>query len=239
MKSWQTSNCTTITRLLKGRSNVYLIEKNDCKILVDTGGSNRKRSLIGALAERNLARLDYLILTHTHFDHAGNAGMIRRRYDARVVTHTAEYAILAAGISIIPKGANIFTKAGVALGGKRFAALSRFAPCETDIIVEDKYAMPGLPGVTILHTPGHSAGSQCVIVDDEFALVGDTMFGMFVRGVYPPFADDPDLLIASWAKLLQTSCHTFLPGHGRSCKRNLVQKHFNLRNKVSPRFRCG
>ena len=33
----------------------------------------------------------------------------------------------------------------------------------------------------ILHTPGHSPGSQSIIIDNEIALAGDSMFGIFPR----------------------------------------------------------
>lgn len=224
MKHWQTGRGATITRLLQGRSNVYLITLQGHKILVDTGGPNRQRELLNTLTRHNINYLDYLILTHTHFDHAGNANIVRQKYGARVVAHVSERAILEDGISAIPKGTNIFTKAGIALGGKRFAEWSRFTPCPVDIVVTEHFIMPETPGITVLHTSGHSQGSQCVIVDDELALVGDTLFGMFAGGIYPPFADAPQLLSQSWQKLLATPCHTFLPGHGSPRKRAMLQK---------------
>lgn len=227
MKLWQTGNATVITRILQGRSNVYLVRRGDRKVLVDTGGPNRQRELVKTLAKLNITALDYLILTHTHFDHAGNAAMVRQNYGARVITHNSERAILENGISAIPKGTNVFTKAGVALGGKQFAVWSRFTPCPVDIAINDNWTLPELPGIEIIHTPGHSSGSQCIVVDSEFALVGDTLFGMFVGGVYPPFADGPHLLTDSWRKLLATACHTFLPGHGSPRKRRLVHKRLD------------
>lgn len=231
MKFWQTGESTIITRILQGRSNVYLIRQGDRKLLVDTGGPNRQRELVKTLAKLNISCLDYLILTHTHFDHAGNAAVIRQNFGAKVVAHITERNILENGISAIPKGTNVFTKAGVALGGRQFAVWSRFTPCPVDVAVHDSWFPPEFLGIEIIHTPGHSVGSQCIVVDGEFALVGDTLFGMFVGGVYPPFADGPHLLAASWRKLLAMSCYTFLPGHGSPRKRRLVQKRLDTLTK--------
>lgn len=192
--------------------------------MVDTGGQNRRNELVQALQHRNVTQLNYLLLTHTHFDHAGNARMVRDAYQARVVAHAAERTILENGVSAIPKGTNIFTKAGVALGGTTFGRLSKFAPCPVDIATEDRYALPDWPGITTLHTPGHTAGSQCIIVDDEYALAGDTIFALFPGVIYPPFANLPELLPQSWERLLQTGCHTFLPGHGRPRTRDMLAK---------------
>lgn len=64
-----------VSRVLKGRSNVYLIERGDALILVDTGKSNVGKALINLVADQadEAGKLKYLILTHTHFDHCGNA----------------------------------------------------------------------------------------------------------------------------------------------------------------------
>jgi len=78
----------------------------------------------------------------------------------------------------------------------------------------------------LLHTPGHTPGSISVIIDNEIAIVGDTMFGVFWWSVYPPFASNPDKLIDSWEKLLETRCRIFLPSHGSANKRSLVEKDF-------------
>jgi glyoxylase-like metal-dependent hydrolase (beta-lactamase superfamily II) len=40
----------------------------------------------------------------------------------------------------------------------------------------------------LLNTPGHSPGSLSVFVGHEIAVVGDAMFGVAPRSVFPPFA---------------------------------------------------
>jgi hydroxyacylglutathione hydrolase len=42
----------------------------------------------------------------------------------------------------------------------------------------------------IIHTPGHTIGSMTVVIDDEIAIVGDSMFGIFKWSVLPPYAND-------------------------------------------------
>jgi hypothetical protein len=53
-----------------------------------------------------------------------------------------------------------------------------------------------------------------LIVDNEIALVGDVMFGVFNWSVFPPFADDVPTLEKSWGKLAKSGCKMYLPGHG-------------------------
>ncbi|MBN2339447.1 MAG: Zn-dependent hydrolase, partial [Acidobacteria bacterium] len=81
----------------------------------------------------------------------------------------------------------------------------------------------------ILHTPGHTSGSVSIIVEGEIALVGDAMFGILPGSVFPPFADDPGQLMASWGKLLDTGCSLFLPAHGSAIGRSLLQKEYHRR----------
>jgi hypothetical protein len=62
---------------------------------------------------------------------------------------------------------------------------------------------------------------------NEIALVGDAMFGVFKGSVFPPFADDVNQMVASWKLLLATKCNTFLPSHGSTCSRDLLQKNYD------------
>jgi glyoxylase-like metal-dependent hydrolase (beta-lactamase superfamily II) len=78
----------------------------------------------------------------------------------------------------------------------------------------------------VMHTPGHSPGSISVIIDNEIAIVGDAMFGVFRNSVFPPFADDLKQMVLSWGKLLETECTSFLPGHGTEKNRGLLQRQF-------------
>ena len=80
--------------------------------------------------------------------------------------------------------------------------------------------------IKMIKTEGHSSGSISVIVDNEIAIVGDAIFGVFKNSVFPPYADNPIEMIKSWRMLLDTDCDTFLPGHGKEVKRELIQKEY-------------
>ncbi|MEM3489973.1 MAG: MBL fold metallo-hydrolase, partial [Nitrososphaerota archaeon] len=57
-----------------GASSVILIEKNETTILVDTTHYGRRHLLMDALAEAGLEprNIDYVIITHLHWDHCLN-----------------------------------------------------------------------------------------------------------------------------------------------------------------------
>ena len=72
---------------------------------------------------------------------------------------------------------------------------------------------------------------RVLIIDDEIAMVGDTMFGIINGKILPPFADDKKGMYNSWIKLLETPCKGFIPAHGKLIKRDMVEKQINKLNK--------
>jgi glyoxylase-like metal-dependent hydrolase (beta-lactamase superfamily II) len=226
MKHWQTKSGIKIYQVLARRSNAYLILTSNTAILVDTG----KRSSVKQLL-RNLSNilhenqtLDYLILTHTHFDHCQNAARLQKQFGCKIVVSEHEQQFLSEGNTPLPKGTNFIARFLIKLG-KNMGKLFMFEPFKADIVVTERMMIPeGNSKIEILLTPGHSAGSLTILVDNEIAIVGDTLFGIFPNSVFPPFADDVELLHKSWKSLLKTSCQLFLPGHGKAISRSLLTK---------------
>ena len=77
--------------------------------------------------------------------------------------------------------------------------------------------------------PGHCRGAMSMIVDDEIAIVGDTMVNVGPWSVFPPFADHVAQLLESWKRRLETGCRIFLPGHGTPIGRPLLERRFEER----------
>lgn len=77
----------------------------------------------------------------------------------------------------------------------------------------------------------HEEGSISVIIDNEIAIVGDTMFGVLFGSVFSPFADNVQSIIKSWKRLLDTNCKWFLPSHGTGNSRVLLQSQYHKSKK--------
>jgi glyoxylase-like metal-dependent hydrolase (beta-lactamase superfamily II) len=234
MNKWITKNGYIIYQVLSGRSNVFLVSNGSNCILVDTSVNNKWRSLnegIERVCSSNM-KLAALILTHAHFDHAANALKVKKKYNVTVIVHKDEADYLTKGKTSLPKGTIFLTK-WFDVFGELAARLVKYAPVNYDILVDDSYEMNDFgPNISIVHTPGHTTGSISIIIDDEIAIVGDTMFGILKGSVFPPFADEPKLMINSWKRLLDTGCKFFLPSHGTANSRELLLKQFDKYRKV-------
>ncbi len=109
-------------------------------------------------------------------------------------------------------------------GKKRFG----YKPFIPDILLDEEFDLMDYDlNIKLIKTEGHSSGSISVIVDNEIAIVGDAIFGVFKNSVFPPYADKIEEMVESWDKLLNTDCNIFLPGHGKEVKRELLQKEYD------------
>jgi glyoxylase-like metal-dependent hydrolase (beta-lactamase superfamily II) len=231
MKTWTTKSGYRVIRVLSHRSNVFLLAGGGRSLLIDTSTRGNWGRLDARLKALKISRVDYLILTHSHYDHADNARRLKDRYGASVVIHRAEARHLESGGMPVPGGTNFLARFLVSTFG-RFFSLRNVEACPCDILVDLKHDL-SLLGLNayILPTPGHSPGSMSVIVDDEIAIVGDAMFGVFGWSVLPPYVADLDQTIESWARLLDTGCQFFLPSHGSAKTRDQLQEDYAKRRK--------
>lgn len=224
MKVFVTKNGYRIYRLLTGRNNVFLVNGGGLNILVDTGISWYWKTLQKRLEMLRIYRLDFLVITHAHFDHTANASRIREKYGPMVMIHQSEAGYLESGKNIPTGGTLPATNVLVGLLSPGLMSRLSYASCPGDIPVFERYDFsPGL-NAYLLHTPGHTPGSLSLIVDDEIALAGDAMFGVFPGSVMPPYGLDRMEIARSWGKLLETGCHSFLPAHGAGRSRGQLER---------------
>jgi len=223
--TWRTRSGQVVRRVMGGRSAVFLLSNGERHLLVDTGRANRWTTLSRRLRELGVSRIQSLVLTHTHFDHAENAQRVRDSYGAAVFVHESEAPFLRCGDSPLPRGTVMPTRLLLRLLGRQVQARVRYGGCEADVLVGDRLDLGsrGL-GACLLHTPGHSRGSTSLVVDGEVAIVGDALFGLLPWSVFPPFGDDVPRLVESWRRLLDSGCRIYLPAHGSAVDRRRVAR---------------
>lgn len=217
-----------------GKSNMYLIVNGCQSVLVDTGASSNVNRILGKLKKHNLNPEDIslIILTHVHYDHAKALADLKKVTGASVISGFPENKLLELGSSPLPQGINLFSKTMSAIG--QLAGVGKFKPLHADIVVDNTFPLNeyGING-KIIPTPGHTEGSISIIVDNETAIVGDTMFNIGPGSIIPPFANDLTSLYESWEMLYRMRIQTFYPGHGKPIKREQLKSSLpQLRKKV-------
>lgn len=230
MKNWKTKTGYTIFEVSGGRSNSYLICTDGGNLLVDTGKKSSFNRFERNISALNLGRktIDFLILTHSHYDHCQNANSIKQKYNCKIIMSEKEAGFATLGFTPIPRGTTYLTNL-ISLTGKKLSQRwFKYTPFIPDILVKDVLDLDNFGfGIRLLRTNGHSIGSVSVLIDNEIAIVGDEMLGVFRKSIFPPFADDIPEMINSWGELLKTGCSVFLPGHGNVISRALLQNEFD------------
>ena len=132
-------------------------------LVIDPGDEAEK--ILRALGTSGLSPVA-LLHTHAHFDHIGGSRRVHEATAAPIRLHAADFPLYDA----LPKQAAHF-------------GLSAEDPAPAGPPVEDGEVIRfGRFAVTAIHTPGHTPGSTCYLLDDEgrgFAGVlfsGDTLF---------------------------------------------------------------
>lgn len=164
------------------KSNAFLLMGNK-PILIDSGSPGDFPALERKLQKAGvrLDEIELLILTHAHFDHAGNAAAIRKHSGCKVAAHQSERAFLESGKNTVIMPYNFIAKLMNPFMNIPFAAT------EVDIVVKDSFDLrPYGADAQIISTPGHTPGSISVITAGGEAVVGDLIGGGLLLGLFLP-----------------------------------------------------
>lgn len=215
-----------ITRINMGASNSYLIPAKKGYILIDAGISKKSKTLKRALKKLNAEPEDIklIIITHAHHDHVGSLHEIKRLSKAPVLLHQKEKTSLEKGYTEFPKGTDPITRTISTLIDKFSRKKQQFTPVKPDMTIKDDYDLKnfGMEG-KIIHTPGHTRGSICMIIQNKYCFTGDTLFNIF-NNIYPPLADDENILRKSLEKIKSYNCRWYYPGHGKVFDKKTFEK---------------
>ena len=81
------SDARRIVRLDVAAANVFVIEENDRRLMIDAGNPGDEDRYETLMREVGIdpATIDYAILTHGHIDHAGTAASFQQRHGIQVI----------------------------------------------------------------------------------------------------------------------------------------------------------
>jgi hydroxyacylglutathione hydrolase len=205
-----------IIQLQLGFTRPVLVANGDHSVLIDTGPPGKVDDLVKQVRFYGTepGQIKLIILTHVHYDHTGNLEEIKKLTGAKVVVNEREAGWLHSGLMPIPRGTGLFSRIIVGLGDILMPGYASPRPFDADIQVDERLELNpwGVDGEVIL-TPGHTEGSQSVKIGTNL-ICGDTFFNFKWHSVYPPFANDPVLLLKTWERVLDMGIKTIYPGHG-------------------------
>ncbi|MDW7712072.1 MAG: MBL fold metallo-hydrolase [Deferrisomatales bacterium] len=163
----------------RGFIGSWVLRRAGATVLVDPGPRATLPILRDALARLRVHRLDAVLLTHIHIDHAGGTGLLLDRYpEAQVVCHRK-------GMPHLADPAKLWAGSLQVLGDLA-EAYGEIAPVPPERVTwEDSLTFGDLP-VDALETPGHAAHHVSY-------RVGDLLFAGEAAGVRCALPEGPYL----------------------------------------------
>ena len=147
---------------------IYLIQFGEKAALIDAGCGNAHEKLVenvSAVVPPEV-EIEYLLLTHCHYDHTGGAAAVRRQYGCAIAAHQLDAVYLEKGDSRVTAASWYGT---------------RMEPLQIDYKIggSKEILKIGKGEITAFHCPGHSPGSLVYTVEIEGKRV---LFGQDVHG---------------------------------------------------------
>lgn len=177
--------------------NCYIVgsKKDGVAIVVDAGGDHEE--ILNVLRKHNLS-LQFLINTHAHFDHVGGVRYLQDLTGAKFFLHQDDIPLLdclndqtdAFGLPSIP------------------------IPKIVQPLVDNEEIAIGNETIRVIHTPGHSPGSVCFLIDDA-VFAGDTLFAGSIGRTDIYGGSYPTIIHSIETRLFTLKNHVIVyPGHG-------------------------
>lgn len=139
-------------------NNVYLVmdEKTKKAVLIDASAMSPE---IVQIVKELGAKVQYILLTHGHFDHVMGVNALKKALNTEAVIHKDDLAI--------SDNVNEFTR----LFGLPDGEVPKY-----ELYINDGDVITvGDMKIKVIHTPGHTEGGVCYLIEDTM-FSGDTLF---------------------------------------------------------------
>ncbi|OPX28534.1 MAG: hypothetical protein B1H06_03065 [Candidatus Cloacimonas sp. 4484_143] len=176
-------------------TNTYLVWDEFSKEAMIIDPADKSQTLLDAVKGLNLK---YIVNTHGHGDHIGGNKFLKENTQAKLAIHELDASMLN------DPNQNLSTHWGAQL-----------VSASADIKLKDGDSLQlGNKKIAVIHTPGHSRGGICLLVED-LLFCGDTLFAGSIGRTDLPGGDYATLINAIKTKLLILNGNTkVFPGHG-------------------------
>lgn len=178
-------------------ANCYIIGDNETReaIVIDPGGDATR---ILNLIDQHALRVSTIINTHGHIDHIAANPDVRRHTGAAIGIHPDDAPLLQDPL----------------LNGSAMFGIPFRSHRPDFLLGEENQHAVGRLIIRVLHTPGHTRGSICLLIN-ETIFTGDTLFKESVGRCDLPGGDAEELQHSLKKKILPLSdTYIVYPGHG-------------------------
>lgn len=200
---------TEIKRIRVGMlvTNCYVVSRDGIAFVVDVGADAKK---VKDYCDNNNLTVEGILLTHGHYDHVGGVQELKSLTGAKIYASEMCHKVANSPYNMATEMGKVMT------------------PFDTDVIVSDgDHITIGDMLVTVIATPGHTAGGVCFVHEDNI-FSGDTLFQSSYGRTDLPTASFDDLVKSIHRLFALEGDFKVHPGHGFSTtldkerKQNLI-----------------
>jgi glyoxylase-like metal-dependent hydrolase (beta-lactamase superfamily II) len=200
------------------QGNAYLLKGNHIG-LVDTLTPWRYKKLVARLGDFKVSvgDIEFILVTHHHFDHCGNLAKIKSISGATVIAGEADTPVIE-GTAKNPPPSKL-SKLGRALAVLPEPVVNRYQryePAQVDRKVAGGETIEEF-GLEVIAVPGHTAGGVAYFdKEGRRAFVGDMVSNFYARPGMPALSASESLedIFASQEILSMLDLDIAYPGHG-------------------------
>ena len=199
---------TFVVNFYGTNSYIYKDLQSNSAIIIDPGGDIVE---IVDTIKKNHLKIDYIVVTHSHFDHIASLEKIYNLFSVPIIVHEAEFENVEDNKKNL---SNMFGFDGIKDGGKHL---------QWKKVKDNETFFCGKQEIKVIHTPGHTVGGMCIYIDEglvtkkdeseKYLFTGDTLFcGTVGRTDFD--GGDYNVLMESLKKLSKLPRETkIFPGH--------------------------
>ena len=150
---------------------IYLVDCGSAYVMIDSGAGLETDQVLSNVKTDgvDLNRVKYLLVTHSHADHACGASYFQANVDLEVCAPDRE-------ANFMDKGSDEELGLDVARGSI-YPDDFKYIHCKPDIVLVDSEQLKvGNKTFKLIQVPGHSPGIGCILVNDHVLFSSDVVF---------------------------------------------------------------